>query len=89
MVAIIAFIVFVESARRKIPVSYASATLGARSSRSANDNAFEDQLGGVIPCLRLFGVVDASEVFAAFPPDPKQSDHRWAKIYNCFQVSPE
>jgi preprotein translocase subunit SecY len=56
MVLIIAFIVFVESARRKIPVSYAKRHVGTAACRwSADHDAAEDQHGRRDPGhLRFF-----------------------------------
>ena len=88
MVAIIGFIVFVEAARRKIPVSYAKRHVGRQLvSGQQTTMPLKINMGGVIPVIFASSVLSMPQsVFAAFPPDPANPNTAWAKVYNFFQI---
>ena len=71
MVAIIAFIVFVEAARRKIPVSYAKRHVGRQMVGGQQTTMpLKINMGGVIPVIFASSVLSMPQsLFAAFPPD--------------------
>ena len=88
LVLIIAFIVFVEAARRKIPVSYAKRHVGRQIvSGQQTTMPLKINMGGVIPVIFASSVLSMPQsVFAAFPPDPANPNTVWAKIYNFFAI---
>jgi preprotein translocase subunit SecY len=88
MIAIIAFIVFVEAARRKIPVSYAKRHVGRQVVGGQQTTMpLKINMGGVIPVIFASSVLSMPQsVFAAFPPDPNNMNTWWAKVWSFFQV---
>ena len=73
LVAIIAFIVFVEAARRKIPVSYAKRHVGRQLVGGQQTTMpLKLNMGGVIPVIFASSVLSMPQsLFSAFPPkDP-------------------
>jgi preprotein translocase subunit SecY len=89
LVGIIAFIVFVEAARRKIPVSYAKRHVGRQLVGGQQTTMpLKINMGGVIPVIFASSVLSMPQsLFAAFPPDPdKISTTAWGKIWSFFQV---
>jgi preprotein translocase subunit SecY len=86
LILIIAFIVFVEAARRKIPVSYAKRHVGRQIvSGQQTTMPLKINMGGVIPVIFASSVLSMPQsVFAAFPPDPANPNTLWAKVYNFF-----
>ena len=87
MVLIIAFIVFVESARRKIPVSYAKRHVGRQIVGGQQTTMpLKLNMGGVIPVIFASSVLSMPQsLFAAFPP--AQGDTGWwARIWQFFQT---
>src|SRR5829696_2823445 len=88
LVLIIAFIVFVEAARRKIPVSYAKRHVGRQVVGGQQTSMpLKINMGGVIPVIFASSVLSMPQsVFAAFPPDPSNPNTWWAKIYAFFQI---
>jgi preprotein translocase subunit SecY len=87
MVLIIAFIVFVESARRKIPVSYAKRHVGRQLVGGQQTTMpLKINMGGVIPVIFASSVLSMPQsLFAAFPPE--QGDKGWwAKVWTFFQT---
>src|SRR5688500_60886 len=88
MIAIIAFIVFVEAARRKIPVSYAKRHVGRQVVGGQQTTMpLKINMGGVIPVIFASSVLSMPQsIFAAFPPDQANPNTWWAKIWNMFQV---
>ncbi len=78
MVLIIAFIVFVESARRKIPVSYAKRHVGRQMVGGQQTTMpLKINMGGVIPVIFASSVLSMPQsLFAAFPPDPSDKGSR-------------
>jgi preprotein translocase subunit SecY len=88
VVAIIAFIVFVEAARRKVPVSYAKRHVGRQVVGGQQTTMpLKINMGGVIPVIFASSVLSMPQsLFAAFPPDPSKPDSWWAKVWNFFQI---
>ena len=88
VVAIIAFIVFVEAARRKVPVSYAKRHVGRQVVGGQQTSMpLKINMGGVIPVIFASSVLSMPQsLFAAFPPDPSKPDSLWAKVWNFFQI---
>ena len=70
LVAIIAFIVFVEAARRKIPVSYAKRHVGRQVVGGQQTTMpLKLNMGGVIPVIFASSVLSMPQsLFSAFPP---------------------
>jgi len=87
MVLIIAFIVFVESARRKIPVSYAKRHVGRQLVGGQQTTMpLKINMGGVIPVIFASSVLSMPQsLFAAFPPGPNDKGW-WASIWTFFQT---
>ena len=87
MIAIIGFIVFVEAARRKIPVSYAKRHVGRQVVGGQQTTMpLKINMGGVIPVIFASSVLSMPQsVFAAFPPDPNNPNSVWARIVGFLQ----
>ena len=88
VILIIAFIVFVEAARRKVPVSYAKRHVGRQVVGGQQTTMpLKINMGGVIPVIFASSVLSMPQsLFAAFPPDPNQPNTAWAKVYTFFQT---
>jgi preprotein translocase subunit SecY len=88
MILIIAFIVFVEAARRKVPVSYAKRHVGRQVVGGQQTTMpLKINMGGVIPVIFASSVLSMPQsLFAAFPPDPANANTAWAKVYTFFQT---
>src|SRR5215475_899358 len=88
LIGFIAFIVFVEAARRKIPVSYAKRHVGRQIvSGQQTTMPLKINMGGVIPVIFASSVLSMPQsIFAAFPPDPNTPNTVWAKIYGFFAL---
>jgi preprotein translocase subunit SecY len=86
LVAIIAFIVFVEAARRKIPVSYAKRHVGRQLVGGQQTTMpLKVNMGGVIPVIFASSVLSMPQsLFSAFPP--KNPANWYGKIFGFFQV---
>ncbi len=86
LVAIIAFIVFVEAARRKIPVSYAKRHVGRQLVGGQQTTMpLKLNMGGVIPVIFASSVLSMPQsLFSAFPP--KDPVNWYGKIFGFFQV---
>lgn len=87
MIAIIALIVYVESARRNIPISYASRRVGSQVFRGQETSLpLKINMGGVIPVIFASSVLAMPQtIFSALPPDPNNPNTLWGKIYTFFQ----
>ena len=87
MVALIAVIVYVESARRYIAISYANRRVGNQTFRGQETSLpLKINMGGVIPVIFASSVLALPQtVFAAFPPDPNNPNALWTKVYAFFQ----
>ena len=88
VVLIIAFIVFVEAARRKIPISYAKRHVGRQVVGGQQTTMpLKINMGGVIPVIFASSVLSMPQsLFAAFPPDPANPNTAWGKVYTFFQT---
>jgi preprotein translocase subunit SecY len=87
MIALIALIVYVESARRNIAISYASRRVGSQTFRGQETSLpLKINMGGVIPVIFASSVLAMPQtLFSAFPADPNQPDSAWSKVYVFFQ----
>ncbi len=87
LVALIALIVYVESARRNIAISYASRRVGNQTFRGQETSLpLKINMSGVIPVIFASSVLAMPQtLFSAFPPDRENPDSAWAKIYAFFQ----
>lgn len=84
LVAIIAFIVFVEAARRKIPVSYAKRHVGRQLVGGQQTTMpLKLNMGGVIPVIFASSVLSMPQsLFSAFPP--KNPANWYGKAFTFF-----
>ncbi len=87
LVLIIAFIVFVEAARRKVPVSYAKRHVGRQLVGGQQTTMpLKINMGGVIPVIFASSVLSMPQsLFAAFPPAVNQTGV-WVSIWKFFQT---
>lgn len=87
LVGLIAFIVYIESARRNIAISYASRRVGNQTFRGQETSLpLKINMGGVIPVIFASSVLAMPQtLFSAFPADPNNPDSAWSKIYAFFQ----
>ena len=76
MIALIALIVYVESARRNIAISYASRRVGNQTFRGQETSLpLKINMGGVIPVIFASSVLAMPQtLFSAFPPDPNEPE---------------
>jgi len=88
LIALIALIVYVESARRNIAISYASRRVGTQTFRGQETSLpLKINMGGVIPVIFASSVLAMPQtLFSAFPADPANPDSAWSKVYNFFQL---
>lgn len=87
LIALIALVVYVESARRNIAISYASRRVGGQTFQGQETSLpLKINMGGVIPVIFASSVLAMPQtLFAAFPPDPADTTSTWAKVYAFFQ----
>ncbi len=87
LIALIALIVYVESARRHIKISYASRRMGNQVYQGQETTLpLKVNMGGVIPVIFASSVLAMPQtLFSAFPADPNQPDAVWTKIFQFFQ----
>jgi len=87
MVALIALIVYVESARRNIAISYASRRVGNETFRGQETSLpLKINMGGVIPVIFASSVLAMPQtIFSALPPDPNNPNTAWGQVYSFFQ----
>jgi preprotein translocase subunit SecY len=87
MIALIALIVYVESARRKIAITYASRRVGSQTFRGQETSLpLKINMGGVIPVIFASSVLAMPQtLFSAFPPEQGDTTSAWARIYTFFQ----
>jgi len=88
LIALIALVVYVESARRKIAITYASRRVGNQTFRGQETSLpLKINMGGVIPVIFASSVLAMPQtLFAAFPPAQGDTTSAWAKIHAFFQV---
>jgi preprotein translocase subunit SecY len=86
LVALIALIVYVESARRNIAISYASRRVGTQTFRGQETALpLKINMGGVIPVIFASSVLAMPQtLFSAFPADPNAPDSAWSQIHAFF-----
>lgn len=87
MIALIALIVYMESARRNIAISYASRRVGNQTFQGQETSLpLKLNMGGVIPVIFASSVLAMPQtVFSAFPPDQNDPNSAWSKVYAFFQ----
>lgn len=87
LVALIALIVYVESARRNIAISYASRRVGSQTFRGQETSLpLKINMGGVIPVIFASSVLAMPQtLFSAFPADPANPNSAWSQVYVFFQ----
>jgi preprotein translocase subunit SecY len=87
LVALIALIVYFESARRNIAISYASRRVGTQTFRGQETSLpLKINMGGVIPVIFASSVLAMPQtLFSAFPPDQNTPDSTWSQVYAFFQ----
>jgi len=87
LVALIALIVYFESARRNIAISYASRRVGSQVFQGKETSLpLKINMGGVIPVIFASSVLSMPQtLFSALPPDQNNPDSWWSKIYAFFQ----
>lgn len=86
LIALIALIVYVESARRNIAISYASRRVGNQTFKGQETVLpLKINMGGVIPVIFASSVLAMPQtLMSAFPPDQNAPDSTWAKIFQFF-----
>lgn len=86
IIGVIAFIVYVESARRKIAISYAKRQMGRQLVGAQQTTMpLKINMAGVIPVIFASSVLAMPQtVFSAFPPDPNNPNSTWAKVFGFF-----
>jgi preprotein translocase subunit SecY len=86
IVALIALIVYVESARRKITMNYARRQIGRQIVGGQQTTLpLKINMGGVIPVIFASSVLALPQtLFSAFPPDRNNPDTTWGHIYQWF-----
>ncbi|MBK7705340.1 MAG: preprotein translocase subunit SecY [Acidobacteria bacterium] len=92
LVALIALIVYVESARRNIAISYASRRVGNQTFKGQETSLpLKINMGGVIPVIFASSVLAMPQtLFSALPPAQPGSEgydpnSLWTKVYVFFQ----
>lgn len=87
MIALIALIVYVESARRKIPISYASRRVGNQTFKGQETSLpLKINMGGVIPVIFASSVLAMPQtIIQALPADPNDPNSIWSRIHAFFQ----
>ena len=87
LVALTALIVYVEAARRNVPISYASRRVGSQTYKGQETSLpLKINMGGVIPVIFASSVLAMPQtLFSALPPDPANPNSTWGKIYQFFQ----
>lgn len=87
IVALIALIVYMESARRNVAISYASRRVGNQTYKGQETSLpLKLNMGGVIPVIFASSVLAMPQtILTALPPDPNNPNSTWAKIHGFFQ----
>ncbi|HMQ04181.1 MAG TPA: preprotein translocase subunit SecY [Pyrinomonadaceae bacterium] len=87
LIALIALVVYVESARRHIAITYASRRVGGQTFRGQETSLpLKINMGGVIPVIFASSVLAMPQtLFAAFPPAQGDTTSTWAQIHGFFQ----
>lgn len=87
LIALIFLIVYMESARRNIAISYASRRVGSQTfSGQETSLPLKINMGGVIPVIFASSVLAMPQtILAGFPPEVGAEGSTWGKIYSFFQ----
>ncbi len=87
IIALIALIVYVESARRNIAISYASRRVGNQTFKGQETSLpLKINMGGVIPVIFASSVLAMPQtILTAMPPDQNNPNSTWSQIYAFFQ----
>jgi preprotein translocase subunit SecY len=87
LIALIALIVYVESARRNIAINYASRRVGQQMFQGQQTSLpLKLNMGGVIPVIFASSVLAMPQsLFSAFPVDSNAPDSMWFKVNAFFQ----
>jgi preprotein translocase subunit SecY len=87
IVALIALIVYVESARRQISINYASRRMGGQVMQGRETTLpLKINMGGVIPVIFASSVLALPQtIFSALPPDRANPDSWYSKFFVFFQ----
>ena len=82
LVALTALIVYMESARRKISISYASRRVGNQVFQGQDTSLpLKFNMGGVIPIIFASSVLSMPQtLFSALPADMNNQDSLWTKV---------
>ena len=88
LIALIALIVYVESARRNIGITYASRRVGSQTFQGQETKLpLKINMGGVIPVIFASSVLALPQtLFSAFPPDPANPTSAWSKVHSFMQL---
>lgn len=86
LIALTALIVYMESARRKISISYASRRVGNQVFTGQDTNLpLKFNMGGVIPIIFASSVLAMPQtLFSALPADMNNPDSLWTKVVTFF-----
>jgi preprotein translocase subunit SecY len=87
LIALTALVVYVESARRNIAISYASRRVGNQTFRGQETSLpLKINMGGVIPVIFASSVLAMPQtIFSAFPADPADTTSAWSRVNAFFQ----
>ncbi|NNF00228.1 MAG: preprotein translocase subunit SecY [Pyrinomonadaceae bacterium] len=87
VLALTALIVYMESARRKIPISYASRRVGDQVFKGQETSLpLKFNMGGVIPIIFASSVLTMPQtLISLLPTDPDNPGSFWNKIQSFFQ----
>jgi len=87
LVALIALIVYVESARRKITMNYARRQIGQEVVGAQQTTLpLKINMGGVIPVIFASSVLALPQtLLSAFPADPNNPNSTWSRVQAFFQ----
>ncbi|REJ77779.1 MAG: preprotein translocase subunit SecY [Acidobacteria bacterium] len=86
IIGLTALIVYMESARRNIPISYASRRVGNQVFKGQESSLpLKFNMGGVIPIIFASSVLAMPQtLFSAIPADPNQPDTWWGQVQQFF-----
>lgn len=86
LIALTALIVYMESARRNIPISYASRRIGNQVYQGQETSLpLKFNMGGVIPIIFASSVLAMPQtLFTALPADQNNPDSLWSQIVGFF-----
>jgi preprotein translocase subunit SecY len=87
LIGLTALIVYVESARRNVAISYASRRVGNQTFQGQETSLpLKLNMGGVIPVIFASSVLAMPQtILTAFQPTGENPDSIWSKIYVFFQ----